>query len=247
MRSIVFNEEKLEIDSGYFFGRGVFETILIKNKPVFLEEHINRLNEGIKTLNIGDEVLIDDILCIIDKYNIKNCVLKIAVSEKNIVLERRDNKYKSGDYLKGFSLKLANINRNSKSKLTYIKSINYLENILEREEALAKGYDEVLFLNESGFVAEGSISNIFIVKGDEIFTPSIKYGLLPGIVRNFIINEFKVIEKEISLDDLFNADELFITNSLLGIMGISKLEEKIFKDNKITISIREEYEVKIDD
>lgn len=247
MRNIVYKEEKLEVDSGYFFGRGVFETILIKNRPIFLKEHIDRLNKGIKTLNIGDEVLIGDILRIIDKHDIKNCALKIAVSEKNIVLERRGNKYKPVDYLKGFSLKLSNINRNSKSKLTYIKSTNYLENILEREEALANGYDEVLFLNESGLVAEGSISNIFIVKDDKIFTPSIKCGLLPGIVRNFIINEFKVIEKEIFLDDLFNADELFITNSLLGIMGISKLEERIFTDNKTTISIREKYEVKIDD
>lgn len=247
MRNIVFNEEKINLDSGYFFGRGVFETILVRNRPIFLKEHIERLNDGIKALDLGDEVLIEDILNIIDKYSIKNCVLKIAVSEKNLVLEVRDNNYKSGDYLKGFSLKLSNINRNSKSKITYIKSLNYLENILEREEALKNGYDEVVFLNENGFVAEGSISNIFIVKENEIYTPKVENGLLPGIVRKFIIDECNVIEKEISLADLYNADELFITNSLLGIMGIRKLEEKIFTDNTITNSVRRAYEVKIDD
>ncbi len=245
MRSIVFNEEKINLDSGYFFGRGVFETILIKDNPIFLKEHIDRLNKGIKTLNLGDEVLIEDILNLIRKYSIKNCALKIAVSEKNIVLEKRENKYKSEDYLKGFSLKISSINRNSKSKLTYIKSINYLENILEREEALKNGYDEVLFLNENGFVTEGSISNIFIVKNRKIFTPSVKSGLLPGIVRKFIIDEYNVIEKEVLIDDLFNADELFVTNSLLGIMGISNLEDKIFSDNRITLSIREKYELRI--
>ncbi|MBE6054728.1 MAG: 4-amino-4-deoxychorismate lyase [Clostridium sartagoforme] len=247
MRKIIFNNEIIQLDNGYFFGRGVFETILVTDKPIFLKEHISRLNNGIDILRLGDKILIEDVLNIINKYSIKNCVLKIAVSEKNLVLEKRDNKYKSGDYLKGFSLKVSEISRNTKSKLTYIKSINYLENILEREEAIKRGYDEVLFLNENGLVAEGSISNIFVVKENKIFTPRVKCGLLPGIVRDFVIKEFKAIEGEITLEDLFNADELFITNSILGIMGISKLEEKIFIDNKITSDIRKKYEARIYD
>lgn len=246
MREIIFNEYKINLDSGYFFGRGVFETILVKDKPIFLKEHISRLNEGIKILNIGDKVIEEDILNIINKHNIKYCGLKIVVTEKNIVLEKRDIPYKSDDYLKGFSLKLSNINRNSKSKLSYIKSINYLENILEREEALNNGYNEVLFLNEKGFLSEGSMSNIFIVIDKEIYTPSIKCGLLPGIVRNFLIKEYKIIEKELTLEDIMMADEIFITNSLLGIMRISKFGNRILTENKITIMLREEYEAKIE-
>ncbi len=246
MRDIIFNEDKINLDSGYFFGRGVFETILVKDKPIFLKEHISRLNEGIKILNIGDKVIEEDILNIINKHNIKYCGLKIVVTEKNIVLEKRDIPYKSDDYLKGFSLKLSNINRNSKSKLSYIKSINYLENILEREEALNNGYNEVLFLNEKGFLSEGSMSNIFIVIDKEIYTPSIKCGLLPGIVRNFLIKEYKIIEKELTLEDIMMADEIFITNSLLGIMRISKFGNRILTENKITIMLREEYEAKIE-
>lgn len=246
MREIIFNEYKINLDSGYFFGRGVFETILVKDKPIFLKEHISRLNEGIKILNIGDKVIEEDILNIINKHNIKYCGLKIVVTEKNIVLEKRDIPYKSDDYLKGFSLKLSNINRNSKSKLSYIKSINYLENILEREEALNNGYNEVLFLNEKGFLSEGSMSNIFIVIDKEIYTPSIKCGLLPGIVRNFLIKEYKIIEKELTLEDIMMADEIFITNSLLGIMRISKFGNRILTENKITIMLRKEYEAKIE-
>ena len=246
MRDIIFNEDKINLDSGYFFGRGVFETILVKDKPIFLKEHISRLNEGIKILNIGDKVIEEDILNIINKHNIKYCGLKIVVTEKNIVLEKRDIPYKSDDYLKGFSLKLSNINRNSKSKLSYIKSINYLENILEREEALNSGYNEVLFLNEKGYLSEGSMSNIFIIKDKEIYSPSIKCGLLPGIVRNFLIKEYKIIEKELTLEDIMMADEIFITNSLLGIMGISKFENRILTENKITIMLRKEYEAKIE-
>ena len=179
MRNIIFNEEKITLDDGYFFGRGVFETILVKSKPIFLKEHIERLNKGIRILELGDEILIEDILNLIEKYSIKNCVLKIVVSKRNLVLEVRENKYKSEDYLKGFSLKLSNVYRNSKSKLTYIKSINYLENIIEREDITKEGYDEVLFLNEKGLVTEGSASNIFIIKENKIYTPKVESGLLP--------------------------------------------------------------------
>lgn len=241
MRKVIFNEKSVEIDSGFFFGKGVFETILVKDRPIFLYEHIDRLNKSIKVLNIGEKIYSDKILKLILDYNIRNCVLKIVVTEKNIILTTRSVNYKLEDYKKGFSLKISKSIRNSKSKLTYIKSINYLENILEREEAIKNGYDEVAFLNENGYLSEGSMSNIFIIKNNKIFTPDINQGLLPGIIRSFIIKRYNVIEKKISLEELFDADEIFITNSILGIMGISKIENKILIENKLTNSIRDDY------
>ncbi|WP_411168208.1 aminotransferase class IV [Clostridium sp. MB05] len=246
MRNLIYKNDKAYIDSGFFFGRGVFETILIKKTPIFLREHINRLNNGIKTLKIGEPLEENYIMSIIKEINIQNCALKIAVTEKNIILEPREVLYKSGDYIRGFSLKTSNIIRNSTSKLTYIKSLNYLDNILERESALKEGYDEVLFLNEKGYISEGSTSNIFIVKDNIVYTPNVRSGLLPGIVRDFIINNYEVYEKEITLDEVMESDEIFITNSLLGIMGISKINNKILKENKVTIKIREKYELKIE-
>lgn len=241
MRNVIFNEISVEIDSGFFFGKGVFETILVKDKPLFLYEHIERLNKSIEVLNIGENICSDEILKLILDYNIRNCVLKIVVTEKNIVLTTRKVNYKLEDYIKGFSIKISESIRNSKSKLTYIKSTNYLENILEREEAIKSGYDEVVFLNENGYLSEGSMSNIFIIKNNKIFTPGINEGLLPGIIRSFIIKRYNVIEKKIALEELLDADEIFITNSILGIMRISKIENKILIENKITNSIREDY------
>lgn len=246
MRNVIVGKDKITIDSGYFFARGVFETILVKEKPIFLEKHINRLNNGINTLQIGELVEVEDINNLIKDFNIENCALKIVVTEKNIVLETRELVYKSEDYLRGFSLKIAGTIKNSTSKLTYIKSMNYLENILEREEAIKEGYNEVIFLNEKGYVCEGSLSNIFIVKNGTIFTPKVSSGLLPGIVRDYVIRNHNVIEKEINLDEIMNADEIFITNSLLGIMGVSKFENRILTENKITIKIREKYEAQIE-
>lgn len=242
MRNIIFEKDNIILDSGYFFARGVFETILVKDKPIFLDEHINRLNKGINILEIGESIDIEYINNIIKELNISNCAFKIVVTEKNIVFATRELTYKDEDYLHGFSLKVSEIIRNSKSKLTYIKSINYLENIIQREDALKDGYNEVLFLNEKGYVCEGSISNIFIVKGGRIFTPRVKNGLLEGIIREYVIKTNDVVEKELTLEEVRNADEIFITNSLLGIMGINKFEGRVFTGNKITMSIREKYE-----
>lgn len=71
MRNVIVGKDKITIDSGYFFARGVFETILVKDKPIFLDEHINRLNNGINTLQIGELVEVEDINNIIKDFNIK--------------------------------------------------------------------------------------------------------------------------------------------------------------------------------
>lgn len=245
MRNIIYKDEYIKLDSGYLFGRGVFETILIKEEPIFLKEHIERLNKGIEYLNLGDKIEEKFVLDKIKYYNIKNKALKIIVSEKNFILEERELTYKEEDYNTGFSLKLSKVVRSSKSDILKIKSINYLENIIEREKALKEGYNEVIFLNEKGFLTEGSISNIFVVKDKNIYTPHENSGLLKGTIRNFLINNYDIKETNISLEDILNCDEVFITNSLIGIMKVSKFEDKIYKKNNITKGIRKEYEDKI--
>ena len=235
MRNLIINNEKIQLDNGYFFGRGAFETILIKNHPIFLKEHVDRLNNAIEFLNIGDRVDVRYIENILDRLNLKNCGLKVVVTEKNIVFQSRPLTYTSGDYLRGFSLKISEVSRNSTSRINNIKSINYLEN-----------YDEVIFFNEKGYLAEGSVSNIFVVSSGEIFTPGVEEGLLQGTIREYLLGKYIITEKKITIEDLLNADEVFITNSLLGIMGVSKIEDKIFSNNKMTNKIREEYEAEID-
>lgn len=245
MRNIIYKDEYIKLDSGYLFGRGVFETILIKEKPIFLKEHIERLNRGIEYLGLGDKIEEKFVLDKIKYYNIKNKALKIIVSEKNLVLEEREVTYKEEDYKIGFSLKLSKVIRSSNSDILKIKSINYLENIIEREKALKEGYNEVVFFNEKGFLSEGSISNIFIVKNKNIYTPHENSGLLNGTVRNFLINNYDIKETNISLEDILNCDEVFITNSLMGIMKVSIFEGKTYKESNITEWIRKEYEDKI--
>ena len=241
MRKVLHKHEKLILDEGVFFGRGVFETILVKEKPIFFDEHIERLNQGIEVLEIGEKVDKSILKIEIDKLNLKNKALKVVVTPKNLILIDKEIPYSDEDYKKGFKLKLSKVIRNSTSPLTYIKSINYMDNLLENKKAKKEGYNEVIFINEDAFITEGSTSNIFIVKENNIYTPKIECGLLNGTIRKYILKNTNCIEKEFTIEELLNSDEVFITNSLLGIMRVISIEEKIFNKHSITDYIRRKY------
>ena len=235
------DSSNIEIDSGYFFAKAIFETISITNKAVFLEKHIERLNKSLKKININKTINIELVESFIKENSLKNCVLKIVVSEKNIVATIREINYTKEDYLKGFKLGISKVRRNTTSILPYIKSTSYIENLIEREKALADGKNEVLFLNENNKIAECSTSNLFFIKDKKIFTPSISCGLLNGIIRDWIIENYSVIEDEFELNDLFNADEVFITNSVVGIMKVVELDKKKYISSSISDKIKSKY------
>ena len=117
--------------------------------------------------------------------------------------------------------------------------------MIEKNKAKEDGFKDVLFLNENGYLSETSCANIFIVKNDKIYTPKVSCGLLNGIIRMWVIENFPVIEKELRLDDLKNADEVFITNSLMGIMKVKKFEDIEYKNNKIIENIQLAYQEEI--
>lgn len=237
----IYNEGKVLLDDGFSFGRGLFETILVKKEAVFLQEHLERLNTGLKKIGISKYITESYAKKNIDRLNSENCGVKIIVSDKNIVFIKREISYKEEQYQKGFFLAVSNVRRNRSSILTYLKSINYMDNILEREKALKEGYDEVLFLNEEDIICEGSISNVFFIKNNTIYTPSIKCGILNGIMRQWIINRYNVIEGQYTLEQLYSSDGIFITNSLIGIMGISKINGQIIQKTDIINNIKVEY------
>jgi len=129
---------------------------------------------------------------------------------------------------------LAEARRNEFSKLTGIKSMNYAENILEKEAAIRKGFDEALFLNTQGQVAEGCVANIFWVKDGIVSTPSLDCGILEGTARARVIKkceelEIPVREGAYVLEELYRADELFVTNALMDVMPVCLLEDKSFE------------------
>lgn len=223
--------DKIELDNGLFFGKGLFETILVKEKPVFLKEHIERINNASKTLDIKRNIDYKEVLNFIEKNNIKNKAFKITLTDENVIYSTRNISYAKDNYEKGFSLYLSKVLRNSTSKLTFVKSTCYIENIMEKALAKDLGYDEPIFLNEKGFLAEGATSNIFFIKDNKILTPKVEVGLLDGIIRQWVIRNFKVEEGEYTLDDLISSKGIFITNSLLGIMKVCEFKGKKFNNH----------------
>ncbi|WP_300350424.1 aminotransferase class IV [Clostridium sp.] len=232
----------VKLDSSNFFGRGVFETILLKRKCVFLEEHLERLREGCKILDLECNISKEEVESFVERENIKNKALKITVTEKNIIISLREIPYNKKNYDEGFALKISKVLRNSTSNLTYIKSTCYVENLIEKEKGRKEGFSEVIFLNERGEITEGATSNLFFLKENNIYTPKVRSGLLNGIIRKWIIKNYSVIEGSYTLEDLKNSDGIFLTNSLMGIMKVNRLENLMFNENRIIEDIRIKYE-----
>ena len=235
----------IELDDGYSFGLGLFETILLyKGKPVFLNEHLVRINKAIIDLGLNiDKLEKDEVFQYLNKNKniLEYEVLKIVLSEKNRLFLKREYTYTEKDYQKGFSLNISKVRRNESSIFTFHKTLNYGDNILEKRKSKKLGYDEPIFLSSKNQITEGATSNIFVVVGDKIYTTKLSCGLLNGIVRQYIVSNYDVIESEIDLEFLNNVDEIFLTNSLFGIMPVNNLEKKVFKSQEISKNILQNY------
>lgn len=216
---------KIEFDDGYQMGFGVFETILVKDgKCLFLKEHLDRMKKGLNVLDIHQSLVEKDIQKQIDMLNLKNCAVKIMASQKNLMITHRELTVQLKDYQGGFSVKLSECIQDSRSHTSYIKSFNRIDQQIELKRAIQEGYRESLFLNENQFLTEGCISNLFFVKDMVLFTPAQSCGLLGGIVRQWVLNHFEVKEGCFTKIDLLTCDEAFLTNSLMGIMGINRFQ-----------------------
>lgn len=115
---------------------------------------------------------------------------------------------------------------------------NYANAALARMEALKNGYDEAIMLNYHGKVTEGSAENIFVVKNGEIFTPPLTSGILEGITRDSVIQLIRsegitLVERDIDRDDLFSADEIFMTGTAAEVKSVTQADDVIIGDGKI--------------
>jgi 4-amino-4-deoxychorismate lyase len=156
-----------------------------------------------------------------------------------LVIARQYNPYLLKKYRHGFSTCVSGFRQNEYSILARIKSTNYLLCKLAYLEAKEKGFDEAIILNNRGYVAETSRSNIFLVKDGQVFTPSLSCGCLEGITRRAIFdlakrNHIEIFEGNFTIQDLYDADEVFLTNSLMGVMPINSIKRQPMRRGKIT-------------
>jgi branched-chain amino acid aminotransferase group I len=238
-------------DHGFLYGYGLFETMRAYQGHIFrLDRHLARLHRSIQSLGLADRLAAFNLEAsctkTLDANKLKDARLRLTVSagEGNmtpdpstcsnptvLITARNLVPLPPEKYESGFKAALSPLRRNSQSPLSRLKSTCYMENILARMAARAAGYDEAILLNEQGYLAEGSTTNIFLVSKGELFTPSLESGALPGITREAVLEiarstNIKTLERQVELKELIEAEEAFITNSVLELMPLTWFEGK---------------------
>lgn len=241
----------MKISEGLLYGYGVFETIKVLNrKPIYLLEHFNRIENSSKVLGINIDLDFENfknkIMNEINKFEKDTFALRISFlknkENSDIIINKREIVYTRKMYEDGFKLTFSKILKNETSKVVYHKTLNYLENLIELKNSKEEGYNEVIFLNTKGYISECATSNIFVIKNKKLYTPKIESGILNGIIRGKIISHFKkmgmeVYERNMGRDFLVNGDEIFITNSIMGIMPIAEVNNLKY-DMKFTKKLK---------
>jgi branched-chain amino acid aminotransferase len=269
------NEAKISVfDRGFLYGDSVYEvTSTVSGKLLFWDEHLDRLENSAKLmsmpLSFTRAQLSDEIKKIIEamkKIESHECYLRLIItrgegeigldpklSTKNnlIIIAKPLPPNPTWWYEKGVGIAIVDVTRNHpRAQDPNIKSGNYLNNVLAIQEA-KKNFDafEAVMLNQAGHVAEGTTSNIWMVKNGELKTPPNNAGLLQGITRQKIL-EIKGAEKNITAADLYSADEIFMTSSTREVVPVTMLNGKKVGDGKpgaMTKEIHQDYLKKVSD
>ena len=245
-------------DHGLLYGDGVFEGIRVYNSRIFeLDAHIKRLYESAKVIRLDIPIsesklimaaektaeangIIDGYIRLVVTRGVGNLGLNPFVCEEAKVFIIADNiqLYPEELYEKGMKVISATTIRNHPLAIPpQIKSLNYLNNILAKIEALDNDVPEAIMYNHQGYVAEATGDNVFIVRNGCIYTPPIEAGSLGGITRAVVIRlakeeKFEVIEKNLTRFDLYVADEFFLTGTAAEVIGIVDIDGRVIGDGK---------------
>jgi branched-chain amino acid aminotransferase len=256
-------------DHGFLYGDGVYETLRVYNGAVFkIEDHIARLFHsasliGLKVPKSPAQIKIA-VYKTIKANRLKDAYVRITVSRGQgpigldpalcprptfVIMARPFKGYPPSYYKNGVKVAIVSTRRNyNKSLNPAIKSLNFLNNILAKTEAKAKSAYEAIMLNHLGYVAEGTISNIFFVKNGILHTPETGVGILNGITRMTIIDTAKKLgirlkEGRFRPRSICSADEVFLSNTSMEVMPVSHVDKRRISRaaGKITKMIHKEY------
>jgi branched-chain amino acid aminotransferase len=236
-------------DRGFLYGDGIFETLRSYNRiPFKLAEHLERLHSSAGKLKIPFEYTIKELSKNVKELvkinNILDAYIRITLSrgignnglgindnsESTLLIQNKPfMPYERKLYKKGMSLTISRARRSTSCPISCHKTTNLLTSILLKEEVKEKSAHEAIVLNTDGYVAECIVSNIFIVDSRKVITPSLDTNILPGITRKIVLdictnNNISVSEDRFRIETLIKADEMFITNSLMEIMPIAKVD-----------------------
>jgi branched-chain amino acid aminotransferase len=265
-------EAKISVfDHGLLYGDGVFEGIRAYNRLVFkLKEHIERLFESAHTIMLkiplSKEGMIKAVIETLKKNNLKDAYIRLVVTRGEgdlgldprkcegratvIIITDKIALYPERFYREGLEIVTVPTIRNLPEALNpQIKSLNYLNNILAKIEAINAGCDEAIMLDSLGYVAECTGDNIFIVKRNHLYTPPQCMGTLRGITRDSVLeiarkDKIQVHEHVLTRHELFISDECFLTGTAAEIVPVVKVDGRVIgtgKPGKLTLNLMKKF------
>ncbi|MDP3803937.1 MAG: branched-chain-amino-acid transaminase [Candidatus Omnitrophota bacterium] len=257
-------------DHGLLYGDGVFEGIRTYDGLIFrLKEHIDRLYKSAGAIELKIPItkleLIKAIIKTLRANKLKAAYIRLVITRgigdlgldprkcgrpTVFIITDKIVLYPDKFYRKGLEIITAPTRRNLPGALNpKIKSLNYLNNILAKIDAIKSGVEEAIMLTHDDYVAECTGDNIFIVKGGELLTPPADIGALEGITRDAVINlakrlEIPFFEKLLKMEDVYAADEVFLTGTAAEIIPVVRIDERKIgrgSPGKVTLRLTEEF------
>ncbi len=255
------SEAKVSVfDHGLLYGDGVFEGIKSYNSTVFqLKEHLDRIYFSAKAIMLemplSKEEMAKAVLETLRKNNLKDAYVRLVVTRGvgDLGLDPRKcpkstvfviavpllQLYDEEKRRRGVSMIVASVRRDPVDATTHeIKSLNYLNSILAKIEANNVGADEAIILDTHGLVSEATAENVFIVKNETVMTPPATSGPLAGITASVVKNVAKklgytVVERAITVAELYAADEAFLTGTAAELMPIREVNKRQIGEGKM--------------
>jgi branched-chain amino acid aminotransferase len=245
----------LASDGGFLYGSGLFETMRCNKGVVFcLEDHLDRLFASAEKLFIrndyGKKYIHDAVYAVLEANALVNARLRLTLTSGAMSADETNRKstlliaatelqdYPAQYYQKGIITVLCPFRQNTTEPTCGHKTTSYFSRMLALKDAQAKGAAEALWFTTDGRLAEGCISNVFIVKNSSLLTPTLSTPVLPGIARKAVSelagkNSIQLIEKDLSIDDLLGADEVFLTNVIMKVMPAVGIENHVIGNGKV--------------
>jgi branched-chain amino acid aminotransferase len=242
-------------DHSYRYGDGLFETMkLIKGKVPLLDLHIERLFYSMQVLGFRVPVLFskknieEEIIKVAEK---NNCLLlgrvRLTVSRGNGGVNDCDDKLQYTIECRAAEESINHLNENgffidafpdaikSCDKFSNLKSASYMHYIMGAKYAKENKLNDALILNQHGRICEATIANIFWIKDDRIHTPPLSEGCVAGVMRKYLLEKIPAInrktsETELTIDELQNAEEVFLTNAVYGMRWVRGFRDKQYQN-----------------
>ena len=245
-------------DHGLLYGDGVFEGIRFYHRRVFrLEEHMDRLYESARALCLeiptSREELTEALLETIRRNGLDDGYVRLVVTRgvgdlglnprlckraSVFIIATKISLYSEELYQKGLDIVTVATRRVSNAATPpAVKSLNYLNNVLAKIEAMQANAAEALMLNEQGYIAECTADNVFIIKKGRLFTPPVTAGSLRGITRGAVLDlaenlGIPTAEPELTRYDVWTADECFLTGTAAEVVPVVRCDTRVIGDGR---------------